>query len=513
MNMGNGTRESIYPLYKRVGLVLGPIAFLLVWLLPTPAGLTAEAHRVGAIGALMALWWITEAIPIAATSLIPLALFPAMGVLSGGDTAAAYGDTTIFLFAGGFFIAMAMEKWGLHERIVLHILGHTGANLNRLLLGFMVASASISLWVSNTATMLMMLPLTLAVITHLEQVSEKERIAPFATALLLGIAYASSIGGVGTLIGTAPNIILAGQYKKLFPDAPPIGFLQWMLIGIPFAVFFVVVTWLLLSRVLFTFPKLPETRTLHNLIADRLRKLGPMRPGEKVVLIIAVTTALGWIFRQPIKLGSHTLHGWSELLPQPDFVQDGTLAIFAALLLFVIPINLKKGEFALDWNWAVKIPWGILLLFGGGLALAKGLGDTGFMTWLSDRMRVFSGCPAWALIAAICAIITFATEITSNTAIATISLPLLAGLAIQVQVHPLALMIPATISASCAFMLPVATPPNAIAFSSGHLTIPQMARTGFLLNLIGIVLVTLLILLLGAPMFQIGWGTMPPWTQ
>ncbi len=499
---------------RRIGLYLGPIALLVTILSPTPAGMSPEGQRVAAVAVLMGVWWISEAIPIPATSLLPLALFPLLGVMSGKDLAASYGDPNIFLFAGGFFIAMAMQKWRLHERIALNIVARTGGNPSRLVLGFMIATAFLSMWISNSATAMMMLPIGLAVIDEVAHKTGDKSAGNFGVCLMLAIAYAASIGGTGTIVGTPPNIVLAGTMNHIFPDAPRIGFLQWMIFAVPFVVVFIPIVWLLLTKVLCPIGELGTQSDGESAVRERLAALGPMNRGESIVLIVFCMTALAWITRSDLQIGDYTIPGWSSLLAHAKYVNDGTVAVFFAVLLFVIPVDRKTGETTLDWDWAVRIPWGVLLLFGGGFAIAQGFSDTGLVEWVGGHLHVLSGFPLLAILLIMCAAVTFLTEFTSNTALANIMLPILAVTATKaLHLHPLVLLVPATLSASMAFMMPVATPPNAIVFGSGHITVPQMARTGFVLNLVGVVLVVLVTYLIVMPVLNITPGELPAWSQ
>ena len=505
--------EIGYPVYKKLGLVGGILLFGVLLMIPTPAGMTPEGHRAGAVALLMAVWWMTEALPLAATALVPIALYPLFGVLSAKEVTLAYGDDNIFLFAGGFFIAMAMQKWKLHERIALNIVVRTGVNPSRLVLGFMLATAFLSMWISNTATTLMMLPIAMAVIDEMSKRSAQGEVSRFAICLLLGVAYSASIGGVATLIGTPPNGVLLTQYRTMFPDAPEIGFVQWMIIGVPFTAIMLPLAWLLLTRVLFHFEQLHFDGAKQE-IDNRLHALGRMSRGEKIVLTVWIATALSWIFLKDIHLGSVTIPGWADLFPEPKYIRNSTMAIFFSIVLFMIPVNLKEREFALDWEWAIKIPWGVLLLFGGGLALAKAFSSTGLVEWMGDKLTLLEGVPPLLVIVCIALMLTFLTELTSNVATTSIMLPILGGaVAPALGVNPLLLMIPAAISASCAFMLPVATPPNAIVFGGGHITVAQMARAGLLINLTGVLLVTLITYFLAVPVFEIVLGEVPAWVQ
>jgi len=505
-------------LRQKIGLFGGIPIFLVLLFFPISNTLEPIAQKTLAVAMLMALWWITEALPIPATSLIPIVAFPLLKIMDGKQVVLSYGDSNIFLFMGGFFLAMGMQKWELHRRIALHIIRFIGLGPRKIILGFMIATAFLSMWISNTASTMMMYPIGLAIILQMNTVSNNENqnlklnTPSFQTALMLGIAYAASIGGIGTKIGTPPNIVFAAAVKSIFPDAPEIGFLQWMMVGFPLVIMFVPVTWIFLTRVALPIriKSLPGSR---ELIDQQLEKLGPMQKGERWLLTIFVFTALAWIFRKNIDLGIFIIPGWSNLLGMEAYVNDATVAIAAALLLFVIPVNLKEGKFLLDWEWAIKIPWGILLLFGGGIALAAGFKSTGLAAWIGQNLGLFSQVPLIVMIMITCFMLTFLTEVTSNTATSTIFMPILAATALAMGTHPFLLMVPATISASCAFMLPVATPPNAIVFGSGCVTIPQMAKVGVGLNLIGILIVTTITYLVAIPAFGIVLGTLPNWIR
>jgi sodium-dependent dicarboxylate transporter 2/3/5 len=463
----------------------------------------------------MGVWWVTEAIPIAAASLVPLVAFPVLNIMKSSETAVCYGDSTIFLFAGGFFIAMAMQQWRLHERIALHIIRRSGTNPRRLVLGFMLASACISLWISNAATTMMMIPIALAVIQQFETEHNAKWVAPFGTAVMLGIAYASSIGGVGTIVGTAPNVIFLGQMAKLFPDAPRITFGQWLLYGIPLVAVFIPIAWWIITQWVFRLPgKEHDGLDGRRLIDERLRLLGSPGRGEIVVGCVFLFTALAWVFRQDIPLGSVTIPGWARGLADPKSVDDGTVAIIGALLLFVIPVDLRAGKFALEWDWARRIPWGILLLFGGGLAIAKGFDETGLVDWAGGKLSVVRGVHPLLMIFLVCAAVVALTEFMSNTALTMLMVPALAVTATSaLQIHPLYLLVPAVMSASLGFMMPAGTPPNALVFGSGYVTIPQMMRTGFYLNVVAVLLVTLLAYFVIVPVFGIQFGQTPDWAR
>lgn len=506
--------STVYPIHKRIGLWLGIVLFAIVMALPNAEGLTTEGRRVAAVSLLMGVWWITEAIPIPATSLAPLALFPLLGIMDGKDLASSYGDSNIYLFAGGFFIAMAMQKWSLHERIALRILYRTGTNPHRLVLGFMLATAVISLWISNTATAMMMLPIGIAVIEQMRRRDASLEGENFGIAVMLGIAFAASIGGVGTLVGTPPNIVFVGIFSKLYPEAPKVGFGQWMTFGIPVVALLIPVSWLMLTRVQFPLKATGDFTAGRETIANRLRELGPMSRGELVVLIVWVLTALCWIFREDLKLGLFTVPGWSRVLSHPGFANDGTVAVAFALLLFFIPIDRKRGVYALDWEWAQRIPWGVLLLFGGGFAIAKGFNDTGLIQWMGAHLSVLQGASPLTMILIVAVTVTFLSEFASNTALATIMLPVLAVTASStLNINPLLLMIPATFSASLAFMMPAGTPPNALVYGTGYVTIPQMARAGLVLNFLSIAITVAIAYFIIIPVMGISPGELPIWAK
>ncbi len=474
---------------RLTGLLLGLFLFCVFAFLRPVSGLSYEAQVVLATALLMASWWLTEAISIYATSLVPLVAFPVLGILPTEEVAPNYMDPNIVLFMGGFFLAMAIQKWNLHRRIALTIVSLIGTHPRRLVLGFMLATAFLSMWVSNTATTIMIFPIGLAVILHLEEQGLREK-SNLPIVLLLGIAFAANIGGTATLIGTPPNLVFAAQFSELFPNKTSITFSRWFLLGFPLALVFLCVCWLYLTRI---YRSLGLDLDFHaqDVVQEELQEMGAMSAGEKGVSLVFVLAAFGWMFRQPIQIQALTIPGWSSLFPVPGSIHDATVATIVSLLLFVTPVDLEEGTFLLDWDWAVQIPWGVLLLFGGGIALADGFQTSGLSAWVGRSLNLLYGTPILLLVLCICFMMTFLTEVTSNTATSTIFMPILASAASALSVPPAVLMVPATLSASCAFMLPVATPPNAIVFGSDRLSIPDMAGAGIWMNLIGIVLVTL----------------------
>ena len=417
-------------------------------------------------------------------------------------------------------IALAMEKWNFHKRLSLWIISAIGTQPQRLVLGFMTATAFLSMWISNTASTMMMFPVAMAVVRKIaldgsvdgvRNAESKKKIEQgLGLVLMLGLAYSSSIGGVGTLIGTAPNIVFAGFYKNLFPDNPEISFFQWMVMAIPVVMVFIPILWMYLCRFVSPIPLKNILAGSHEIIQRELDDLGPINRAEKNVAVVFCCTAFLWIFRQPISLGEFILPGWSGLFAHPEFLHDSTVAMAMGILLMILPVDGLKGRdlngkrefFVLDWKTVQeKIPWGILLLFGGGFALAGGFGATGVDTWIGGKLTGIAGWPLWCVVLSICLAITFLTELTSNTATTTMILPILGVSAVAANIHPLFFMVPATLAASFAFMLPVATPPNAIVFGSGWVTIPQMSRAGLVLNFVGAGIVTTAVLLLVKSLF------------
>lgn len=490
----DGKDPRSYKSAQLIGLILGPVLFFLTLFFFRPEGLSPEGLAILASTLWIATWWMTEAIPIPATSLLPIILFPLAGGLDIKTTTASYGDGTVFLFMGGFVIALAMEKWNLHRRIALTIINMIGTNMERIVLGFMVATGFLSMWISNTATAMMMVPIGLAIIVQITDAlkenpsidTSKENFG-FGKALMLGIAYSASLGGIATLIGTPPNALFAGAVEKMY--GINIGFGQWMLFGVPIAWIFIFFTWFYLVK--FAYPSsIKELPGGRKVLLDEKAKLGKASYEEKVVFVIFIGAALAWISRTFIL---------QKINPAID---DTVIAIVAAIILFVIPSRNKKGDHLMDWDTAMKLPWGILLLFGGGLAIAAGFTSSGLSEWIGSQLTGLQGLNTFVVILAVTTLVIFLTEITSNTATASMMYPIMASLAVAVGVHPIAVMVAAGVAASCAFMLPVATPPNAVVFGSGYLRIPDMVKAGFALNIFGIIVVTLAIYFL----LPVAWG-------
>jgi len=472
----------------QVGVLVGPLLAILMLLSAPPEGMTLAAWRTAAVGILMATWWITEAIPIPATALLPLVLFPVLGIASPTAAAAPFANPVIYLFLGGFIIALALEQCGLHRRLAVGILSVAGTRPAPLILGFMLATAFLSMWVSNTATVVMMLPMATAVIAFAgvpEDATPNAHQHAFPVALLLGIAYAANIGGLGTLIGTPPNALLAG-----FLDASygiRIGFAEWMLLGVPIVLLTLPITWWLLTRLLHPVGTAPIAGG--GTILDDLRaRSGRMSRAEWIVGAITMMTALAWVAR-PL------LERWVPGL------SDTGIAVAGALLLFVVPISFRPFEVPLRWEHAERLPWGVLVLFGGGLSLAASVQETGLAEWIGGALGGIGVFPLVVVMLLVTAVVIFLTELTSNTATAAAFLPVVASLAVGIGADPLLLAIPTALAASCAFMMPVATPPNAIIYGTGRVTIPQMAHAGIWLNLLFIAVLPLMVIVLGTRLF------------
>jgi sodium-dependent dicarboxylate transporter 2/3/5 len=485
------SRNDTGPASTRNGLVLaGPLVFAVLLLLPRPAGISPAAHATLAMAGWMAVWWLTVAVPLAVTALLPLVLIPVLDIGSPAAAAAPYANPVIFLFMGGFFIAAAMQRWQLHRRVALAVVAWTGTSPRRLVAGFMLACALLSMWMSNTAATLMMMPIGIAVLSLLKTPTsgdDNHAAAPgLGVALMLGIAYAGSIGGVSTLIGTPPNAGLAGLADELLDM--DLSFARWMSIGLPVTVLMLGGCWAMLCLVLFKLPAKPVAGA--STVIERERgRLGSWLAAERVTAAVFALAALAWVLRAPKQIGGLTIPGLQTLLPQ---VGDATIAVAAALVLFLWPARDHDGGATrvLDWQHARSIPWDILVLFGGGLSLASAFESSGLTEWLGGELAILAGLPDLLIIAAVATTFVFVTEITSNTATATLGLPVMAALGPSVGVEPLALMTAAAMGSSMAFMLPVATPPNAIVFGTGYIDAGEMRRAGFWLNLVGIVIIT-----------------------
>jgi len=472
-----------------VGMILGPLAALSMLAAGAPEALGDPAWRTAAIGVLMAVWWATNAVPIAVTALVPLVCFPLFGIATIQVTAAPYANKVIFLFLGGFIVAFAMQRWNLHRRIALTVLQYSGGNGRSLVGGFMLASALISMWVMNTSTTMMLLPIAVSIIAVIHKsVKSLDQGARenFQYALLLGVAYGATIGGMATLVGTAPNAMLAAFMLENY--GTEIDFSSWMLVGLPLSVAMLPLAWLALTRWVFNvdFENSDEGRAELKRMKD---DLGRMTVPEIRVAIIFVSMALLWISRPLL-----------TKLPGLAALDDSGIAMAGAIALFLVPSGDKRDPLLLRWAYAEKLPWSVLILFGGGLTLASAVSSTGLAQWLGNSLQSVGELPLFMLVTLAATMIIFLTELTSNIATTATFLPVVGAIAIETGFDPIVLTVPVTLAASCAFMLPVATPPNAIVFGSGLLTIPKMAKAGMALNMIGIVLVSLVAKFL-APLF------------
>lgn len=486
---------------RQFGLILGIISFLIIFALNPIENQIANA--MAACSVLMAIWWITEAVPLAATSFLPLILFPVLGIMDVKQTSSIFINNTIFLFLGGFLIALAIENNGLHKRMALNIIKLLGGDLKGILLGLIISCWLMSMFITNVATTIMMMPIGISIISALEDKFDKDKVRLYAVALLLGIAYSATLGGISTLVGTVPNLAFKSIYEIQFPSAEPISFASWMAFGVPMSGLMIIILWFLFTKILFPIPN--ELKLNKSLINDNLNQLGKITRDEKVVLIIVVTTSLLWIFRKNIDLGFAKFYGWSNLLPNPNSIDDSTIAIFMSMLLFLIPAKNRTGNKRLiDNNSIKKLPWDVLLLFGGGFALAKGFQTTGLSEIIGNTFVGLKGVDPFFITFLVCLVVIFLTELTSNTAVTYTFLPILASLSVAINVDPLILMLPATISASFAFMLPVATPPNAIIFSAEKIKIGEMAKAGIWLNIISAILIPLMFYGLGRFIFGVG---------
>lgn len=477
------------PLHQRIGLPLGAIAGLFVLLFFKPEGLSDSGTRAAAIAVLMAIWWATEAAPVAVTAFLPLVLFPLFGVLPMAETAPSYAHPIIYLFFGGFVIALAIERSGLHQRVALQIFRFAGMNGASLVGGFMMAGAVISMWISNTSTTLMLLPIAMSVIVVIRdtapELSAKQR-QDFETALLLGLAYGATLGGVSTLVGTPPNAFMSGFMESNY--GVEIAFSRWMLVGVPVSVVMLPLTWLLLTRIVFKV-SFTAGADAHRHITDLGRNLGALSKAEIRTAFLFVLLVLGWMFRPVI-----------EDLTGIGGLTDAGVAMMAAVAAFVTPSG-KNGEPLVTWDETKKLPWGVLILFGGGLALASAMTASGLTSWIGMQLAPLGNINIAILVLVSAMVIIFLTELTSNLATTATFLPVMAAIAVETGQDPLVFVIPVTLAASCAFMLPVATPPNAIVFSSGSVSIPRMMRAGVMLNLIGVVVLSLVALFLAPLVF------------
>ena len=474
---------------KSIKLLLGPLLALIVYFGTDLVPGNPLVTKMAAVTVWMAAWWLTEVVHLAVTALLPVILLPVLGIADSKTTAFQYMDPIIFLFIGGFIIAFAIERWNLHQRIALKILMLVGTSPSRILLGVMLTSYLISMWISNTATVMMLLSAVLAVIIQIEKhFKEEVHSHRLASALLIGLAYSATIGGMATLVGTPTNMIFLREYNEKFPMNHDMNFLSWFMIGFPISLVFLFFTFFVLRQM---FIKKESILLIErSYFKEEYKKLGKMSYEERIVSIVFAVTALLWFTREDIDFGGFVLRGWSNLFGNKNYLSDSTVAIFMAVLLFLIPSKNEKGRAIITWEDATRLPFDIVLLFGGGFALAKGCEISGLSGWLAGHLQFTSSTSIYALVFGMCILITIISEFASNVACIQLMLPVLIAIQHTMQVHPLVLMIPATLAASLGFMLPVATAPNTIVFGSKRLKVADMLKAGFALDLVGIVLIT-----------------------
>jgi sodium-dependent dicarboxylate transporter 2/3/5 len=490
---------------KYIGLLSGIIVFLGVVLLPEPAGMSVAAKNAAAVVLLMTIWWITAAIPIYATAFLPLALFPLLKVLPAGETAVNYGHNYVLMMLAGFILAKAIETQNLHKRIALVLINAFGTSRKKIILSIMMATAFISMWIANVTAALLMLPISLAII--MKEETETSGRSSFSKALMLGVAYSATIGGVGTLIGSPTNLILLGVMEKLFPASPPITFFSWLKIGLPVMIILLPVTWYYLTKHFRISGNLSEDQTI---IKDELKALGKMSQGEKGVMYVFLLAIFGWVFREGFVFGETVIPGWGTLLGLNEYVHDSTVAMVCALLLFILPAD--KDKRLMDWKSASQIPWGVVIIVGGGYAVAEGFKVTGLADWLGNSLVFINTLPSLIVLIIVLTFIMFFTEVNSNTATANIFLPILASLAVAGNTNPLLLMIPATIAASFSFMMPAGTGPNTVIFASERISIVDMAKCGLWLKFITLVLLTIILYFIVMPWLNLE-TTLPEWAK
>ncbi|MEQ8302283.1 MAG: DASS family sodium-coupled anion symporter [Cyclobacteriaceae bacterium] len=477
---------SLQPQNKTIGLILGPVLFAILYFLVSSSALGHKGGFILGLGAWMVAWWVTEAAPIPVTALLPMVMFPLFSVATAKAAAAPYGDSIIFLFMGGFMIALGLEKHNLHQRIALNLIRLTGTSGNGIILGFMLSTALISMWISNTATAVMMLPIATSVTSLLgREISQTDKLKfdRFATGLMLSIAYAASIGGIATIIGTPPNVVTVGFIKRFYDQ--DVSFATWMVIGIPLMLSILAACYFTITRILYP-SGLKSIEGSSELIASKLRELGAISKEEKRVLVIFALTCFFWIFRQNL-----------NALIGTNLLDDTTIAMSGGILMFITPIDIKQSKFILDWPDMKNLPWGILLLFGGGLSLAQGMADAGLVQLIGDEIAGMGNLSTGTLVVTLSGLSMILTELMSNVALTTIFIPVVLGIADGLSINPILLAMPVSFAASCAFMMPISTPPNAILFASGYITVKQMMRAGILVNIFSIILISVAMLTIG----------------
>jgi sodium-dependent dicarboxylate transporter 2/3/5 len=486
---------------KLYGFWIGIIILVSLTIIPAPEGMKPEALRALGVALLMATWWITECIPIYATAFVPIALFPLLGILDANTTTENYGHNYVLMLLGGFFLAKSIELSGLHKRVALYIISKLGTSRKRIILSFMIATAFLSMWIANVAVVLLMLPIALAIVDKEEE--NEDRNPKFGLALMLAIAYAASVGGTGSLIGTPPNMVFAGVFAKTFPEYPEIDFLQWMKLGTPIVLIILPIIWIYVTKYFKIHGHFAGSKII---VQQEIKAMGKITTMEKRVFWVFLFTAVGWVFRRDIELENFIIPGWSSLLGIKDYVHDSTVAIITALLLFSIPSGKTKSsqpKRLLDWDSASKVPWGVVMIVGGGYAIADSFNHTGLAEYLGAQLSFISEYPMLMILIIVITLMIFITEINSNTATANIFLPVLAAMAIAGNINPILIMVPATFACSFSFMLPSGTGTNAVIFGSNRVTIPEMAKCGFGLNLLCVILLTILMYMYVLPILSL----------
>jgi sodium-dependent dicarboxylate transporter 2/3/5 len=512
MNPTEHIEKSSGKNFRFILFVLAPVLAGLVMLYADLKPENKQVTYMLGITILIALWWVTEIIPLAITSLLPVVLFPLFGIMDGKEVSSVYFNDVIFLFMGGFLMALAIQKWDLHKRIALWILKKVGVSPARILFGFMLATTFISMWISNTATTMMMVPILISILSKLEEINGAEKISHYSVGILLAVGYSATVGGIATLVGTPPNLSFVRIFEMYFPEAPEISFGNWFVFAFPVTV----VLFIVFFSYLYFFFVRKKTDWQHITKAEierDFKHLGKPKYEEKVILFLFILMAMLWFFRSELSIGSVVIPGWSSIFHYADYLTDGTIAVFIGIILFMVPAKSKKSHQLMTWKDAEDLPWEIILLFGGGFALASGMKESGLSLWCGEQLTFFETLHPFLIILLITLLITFLGEISSNTAIVETFLPVLAGLAITLEINPLFFMIPATLGASMGFMLPIATPPNAIVFATRKIKMVQMIRAGFALNIISIVIISIFMYLFGTFIFDIDINSFPEWAS
>lgn len=495
---------------QKIGFFVGVLVFILFLLIKTPEGMEQGAKITIGLLLWMAIWWATEALPLSVTSLLPLVILPLFKVIDAKTISKSYMSQEIMLFMGGFFISAALEQSGLHKRFSIWLIDKIGTSPRKVILAFMIAVGFISMWISNTTATVMALPIALSIITLYRELLNKEGAGidtepgtfKFAIALMLGVAFAASIGGMGTPIGTPPNIIFLGMAKKMFPNAPSLSFLDFTKFGFIFIAFFLPFTWFMLTSVFFKpgFKSLSESKEVFK---NELRGLGSMSKRERIVAVVFVITVLLWIFRADLNFGAFTIKGWSSILKVQDFVHDSTIAMIAALALFMLPVNYREGDMVLSWKAAKEVPWDILLIFGGGLAIADAILQTKLADFVASKLGFLQGVGLFWVILLVGGVGFVIAQFTSHTSATSIFMPIAGALAVAAKIHPYLVMLPTTFAISLAFSLPASTPPNVIVMTGGYVKVKDMLKAGLVIGFIGLLILVVYMYFVGIPILNI----------